>query len=170
MFTSSQMIHSKPVSRRPNGQIQEMLTEWAGSVQLTTFYKPVQVSCFLKCKQQWLFFRTKTSYLNEEVNSTERSPSVSVPCPKSSPSLKEIPVRYLRFWLFLIFTITKSEILKFQISLNETEILQSTFDSTESKIQQSTLKINESKVLYQEFLLPNPCVVGKEALLMWTKL
>ncbi len=46
MFTSSQMIHSKLVSRRPNGPIQETLTEWAGSVQLTTLYKPVQVSCF----------------------------------------------------------------------------------------------------------------------------
>ncbi len=55
---------------------QGSLTEGEGSVQLTSLYLLVQIAFML----QLLFnFFYKTSYLNEEVNSTEPSPSVSFP-------------------------------------------------------------------------------------------
>ncbi len=48
-----------------------------GSVHLTSLYLLVQISCFLYGKNYLLFY--KTSYLNEDINRTEPSPSVSVP-------------------------------------------------------------------------------------------
>jgi hypothetical protein len=59
------------------GQLQGTLTEVEGSVQCTSLHKLVWISCFWYCKHYILFY--KTSYLNEEVNCTEPSPSVSVP-------------------------------------------------------------------------------------------
>ncbi len=60
------------------GSTQGNLTEGKVSVQLTSLYVLVQISCFRKYKHYLLI--NKTSYLNEEVNCTEPSPSVRVPC------------------------------------------------------------------------------------------
>jgi len=46
-----------------------MITEGEGSVQLASLYYLVQISCFKRC------------YLNEEVNCTEPSTSVTIPWP-----------------------------------------------------------------------------------------
>ncbi len=54
------------------------LTEGEGSVQLTSLYFLFEISSLLYWKLYLPFF-TRTSYLNEEVNCTEPSPSVSVP-------------------------------------------------------------------------------------------
>jgi hypothetical protein len=53
---------------------QRTLTEGEGLLVLTGLDQ-------LILKQQTLLFFYKTTYLNEEVNRTEPSPSVSVPCP-----------------------------------------------------------------------------------------
>jgi hypothetical protein len=54
-----------------NIMMQGILIEAEGSAQLTSLYKLVSISCFLS---KILL----TFYLNEEVNGTEPSPSVSV--------------------------------------------------------------------------------------------
>jgi hypothetical protein len=56
---------------------QGTLTEREGSVQLTSSYQLVCISCLWYCKHYLLFY--KTSNLNEEVNCTKPSLSVSVP-------------------------------------------------------------------------------------------
>ncbi len=48
-------------------------------VVLTSSYEPVQISCFSHQNYNFLFY--KTTYLNDEVNCTENSPSVRVPWP-----------------------------------------------------------------------------------------
>ncbi len=58
--------------------IQATLKEVEGTVQWTSCYQLVYISYFWYCKQYLLLY--KASYLNEEVNHTEPSPSVSVPC------------------------------------------------------------------------------------------
>jgi hypothetical protein len=57
--------------------MQGSLTKGKVSVQLISLYQ--LISCFLKLKIVFTFVY-KTSYLNEEVNCTEPSPSVGVPC------------------------------------------------------------------------------------------
>ncbi len=54
------------------------LTEGEGSVQLTSLYWQVKVSCF-RCSKHYLLFFIKMSFLDEEVNCTGPSASVSVP-------------------------------------------------------------------------------------------
>jgi hypothetical protein len=58
--------------------IQGSLTEREGSVQLASLYLVDYISSFLNGNIIFLF--DKTSYLNEEVNCTEPSPSVRIPC------------------------------------------------------------------------------------------
>jgi hypothetical protein len=58
-------------------QCQGILSEVEGSVQLTSLYWPVQINCFPYWN--YIFFVTKTTYLNEEVNCTEPSLSSWVP-------------------------------------------------------------------------------------------
>jgi hypothetical protein len=66
-----------------------------GSVQLTSLYQLVKISSFLNWKYYIRFY--KTSYLNEEVNCTEPSPSVSIPWLFSRPWCLILPLfeRYL---------------------------------------------------------------------------
>ncbi len=54
-----------------------ILTEGEGSVQLTSLYKPVQISRFNAENIHFLLYTT--NYLNEEVKRTGPSPSVRVP-------------------------------------------------------------------------------------------
>jgi hypothetical protein len=67
--------------------LQGSLTEGKGSVQLTSLYRLVRISFFLCWKYYLPFY--KTSYLNEEVNRTEPSGSVSVPWQLSSKSQRD---------------------------------------------------------------------------------
>jgi len=55
-----------------------ILTDGEGSARLTSLYRLVQISCFSYWNYIFLFY--KTTYLNEEVNCSEPSPSVRVPC------------------------------------------------------------------------------------------
>jgi hypothetical protein len=56
-----------------------ILTEGEKAVQLNSLYQLVYISSFLNIENIVYFFY-KTSYPDEEVNCTEPSPSVSVPC------------------------------------------------------------------------------------------
>ncbi len=58
--------------------VQGILTEREESVHLTSLYQLVQISCF-QCWKSILFISYKTSFLEEEVNCTEPSPSVRIP-------------------------------------------------------------------------------------------
>jgi hypothetical protein len=55
---------------------QGSLTEWEGSVPLTSMYQLLNISSFFEKILFTIFYIS--SYLNEEVNCT--SPSVSIPC------------------------------------------------------------------------------------------
>jgi len=57
---------------------QGILPEGERSVQFTSLYQLVQISAFYT--KATLFFFMKTTYLNVEVNCTESSPLVRVPC------------------------------------------------------------------------------------------
>ncbi len=57
---------------------QETLTVREGSVQLTSLRELVWINCFWNWKHYLLSYRT--SYPNEEVDCTEPSRSVSIPC------------------------------------------------------------------------------------------
>ncbi len=52
--------------------------EEQGSVQLTSLYQVVWISCFWFCKH-YLLSKLLSSYLNEEVKRTKPCPTVSVP-------------------------------------------------------------------------------------------
>jgi hypothetical protein len=66
---------------------QGILTKGEGSVQLTSLFLSVKISCFPDWNFIFIFY--KTTYLNEEVNCTEPSPSVGVPSLTFKVSLQE---------------------------------------------------------------------------------
>ncbi len=68
--------------------LQGILTEGKGSVQLTSLYLLAYISHFFLSKNI-IYIINKTHYLNEEVDSTEPSPSVRGHClpPRLSLSL-----------------------------------------------------------------------------------
>ncbi len=80
----------------------ERLLEW-----LTSLYQLVQINGILYWNIFFPFYRT--SYLNEEVNCTETSPSVRVPCP-----ISRLNNSYGWFihtlWGFLNYTYTYSDL------------------------------------------------------------
>jgi hypothetical protein len=66
-------LHKEPFINNDQG----ILTERVGSVQLTSFFRS---GAFKTEKSIYFSFFNKTSFLKEEVNCTEPSPSVSVTC------------------------------------------------------------------------------------------
>ncbi len=82
--------------------VQGSLTEREGSVQFTSLYKLVQIGCFLFGTV--LFSLYKTTYLNEEVNRTDPSPSVRLPW-----SVNQKLVFQFYSWLFEPATLNKKK-------------------------------------------------------------
>jgi hypothetical protein len=64
-----------------NNSNQEILSLGKGSVPLTSLYKLVQISLLFQTDTIFFLF-DKTAYLYKEVNCTEPSPLVRVPCSK----------------------------------------------------------------------------------------
>ncbi len=59
---------------------QAILTAKEGSVQLTSLHRPDKHCYYVWIKKTFLNILRKMSLLNEEVNCTEPSPSISIPC------------------------------------------------------------------------------------------
>jgi hypothetical protein len=73
----NQTVNSVLLSKFYSGIDQRSLTEGEGSVQLTSLSLLVKISCF--SYWSYIFPFLQTTYLNEEVNRTQPSPSVRVP-------------------------------------------------------------------------------------------